>query len=173
MAKIVRGVLEALSKIEGTVERQITLCQSVVEWTKQEKRTYLRQRVESRLASLYLSKENYSQAIILINALLSEVKRLDDKLLLVEIHLLESKAHHALMNMPKAKAALTAARTAANAIYVPPASQGAIDMQSGTLHAEEKDFKTAYSYFFEAFEQFNSIWFRLVIYSFAPISTDH
>jgi 26S proteasome regulatory subunit N6 len=92
-----------------------------------------------------------------VDNLLLELKKLDDKQLLVETHLVESKIHHGLRGFAKSKAALTASRTNANAIYVAPALQSQIDLMSGVLHCEESDYDTAHSYFLEAFEQLDQL----------------
>mmetsp|Transcript_36512 Transcript_36512/g.46866 ORF Transcript_36512/g.46866 Transcript_36512/m.46866 type:complete len:444 (+) Transcript_36512:81-1412(+) len=154
-AKIVRTVIDTVATVPNSNELQVNLCEKVVAWCREEKRTFLRQRIESRLAALLFEQGRYNEAQTLINRLLRELKKLDDKQMLVETHLVEARVHHALRNVPKAKAALTASRTAGNAIYIVPLLQGEIDQMAGSLHCEERDYKTAFSYFLEAYEAYD------------------
>ena len=102
-AKIVRNIIDILASVKGHDELQVELCKEQVAWAREEKRTFLRHRVELRLSTLYLDMKMYQDALKLIGSLAFEVKKLDDKLLLVDIHLLESKIHYALRNMPKVR----------------------------------------------------------------------
>merc|ERR1719516_561506 len=157
-AKLIRGLVDMYLDMDAATGYEVQLCKECIQWAMEEKRIFLRQALEARLIGLYYDTGNYQAALADGSKLLKELKKLDDKNLLVEVQLLESKTYHALSNLPKARAALTSARTTANSIYVPPKVQAQLDLQSGILHAsEEKDFKTAFSYFFEAFEQFDSV----------------
>ena len=103
----------------------IDILQENIEWARTERRTFLRQSLESRLIALYYDTQQYtqvpkdmdvfliiiriglsvyttgnitnienlnlSQALQLGAQLLKELKKLDDKNLLVEVQLLESK----------------------------------------------------------------------------------
>ena len=45
----------------------------------------------------------YKPALALIDTLLTELKRLDDKMVLTEVHLLESRVYRGIGNFAKAK----------------------------------------------------------------------
>lgn len=157
-AKLVRTMVDMFLDMEASTGLEVEVCRDNIEWAKSERRTFLRQSLEARLVALFYDTAQYTDALSLGSQLLKELKKLDDKNLLVEVQLWESKTYHALSNLPKARAALTSARTTANGIYCQPKLQAALDLQSGILHAaEEKDFKTAFSYFYEAFEGYDSI----------------
>ncbi|XP_062517483.1 26S proteasome non-ATPase regulatory subunit 11A-like [Corticium candelabrum] len=156
-AKMVRTLLDLFLDMEASTGREVEICLECIDWAKNEKRTFLRQALEARLIALRYEAKDYIEAIKLIGSLLKELKKLDDKALLMEVQLLESRVYHSLGNISRSRAALTSARTTANAIYCPPKLQAELDMQSGILHAEEDDFKTAFSYFYESFEGFDSL----------------
>ena len=166
-AKLVRAVIDAVATVPNTTalqarghaparraagrrgacadacaprRTQVELCKEQVEWTRQEKRTFLRHRVELRLAALYLETLDYAAALALVSEcaprlaspkvcacaaarasraplrrrrLLTEVKRLDDKLLLVDIHLIESKGTRSAAQSAPRLLALVTSRAAA------------------------------------------------------------
>ncbi|KAF6018773.1 PSMD11 [Bugula neritina] len=123
-AKLVKALVDLFLDMEAATGSEVELCKECIEWAKEEKRTFLRQALECRLIALYYDLGQYQQALKLGSSLLYELKKLDDKALLVEVQLIESKVYHSL----------------------------------GILHAAaDRDFKTAFSYFYEAFEGYDSI----------------
>ncbi|KFD62841.1 LOW QUALITY PROTEIN: hypothetical protein M514_03631 [Trichuris suis] len=164
-AKLIRVLVDMFCDIEhsGTDEKErhfqdIKLCRECIQWAREQNRVFLCQTLEARLIKLYNEIGDYQKALSLATSLVKELKTLDDKELMVEVQLEESKACYEMGNLVKARAALTSARTTANAIYVAPRMQATLDMQSGILHAaDESDFRTAYSYFYEAFEGYDSL----------------
>lgn len=155
-AKIVRTLVEYFDKVPDALDLQIQAIRDTVAWAVDSKLSFLRQQLSLKLSSKLYEKGSYQEGLKIITELLREYKKLDDKSSLVEVQLVESQIYHALRNIPKSRAALTSARTSANSIYCPTLLQAELDCQSGILNAEDKDFKTAFSYFFESFEGFNS-----------------
>jgi hypothetical protein len=102
-AKIVRSILGIVSLVPDSLSIQIELCNDVIAWCVLEKRTFLRQRIEAKLSSLLLQSKQPVQALELIDKLLGELKKLDDKQMLTDTHLTESRIYHCLKNVPKGR----------------------------------------------------------------------
>lgn len=117
----------------------------------------MRMRIENYLAELLFKQEKYSEALEILTKLNYELKKKEDKQLLVESQLIESKVFHALQNVNKAKSSLTSVKTTAHSIYIVPQLQSEIDFMSGLIAADEKDYILSYSYFYETFEGYRSM----------------
>lgn len=102
-AKLVRSLVDFFLDIEAGTGFEAQVCQDCIEWAKLEKRTFLRQSLEARLIALYFDTGKFPEALSLGSQLLKELKKMDDKNLLVEVQLLESKTYHALSNLSKVR----------------------------------------------------------------------
>jgi len=105
-AKLIRTLVDLFLDMETSSDLEVHLCLECIEWAKEEKRTFLRQALEARLTALYFDTGRYQDALKSGSTLLRELKKLDDKQLLVEVQLTESRVYHALGNLQKSKAAL-------------------------------------------------------------------
>ncbi|KAG2354511.1 hypothetical protein BDR07DRAFT_1474368 [Suillus spraguei] len=135
-AKLICTLLNYFNSIPNSRQTQIDVLTDNIEWSKREKCIFLKHSLQIRLVSLQLEALQYKLVLTRIHALLTELKRLDDKMILTEVHLLESRVYRGIGNLSKSKVTL--------------------DLQSGVLHAEDKDYTTAYSYFYETFENMSS-----------------
>ena len=98
---MVRTIVEMVGRVPGAraVEEELVL--EVISWCRAQKRKFLRLRVQCRLAELLHEKGAFAPCLAQVEELLSELKTMDDKNLLVDVFLTEAKAHHGLRNLPK------------------------------------------------------------------------
>ncbi|SAM07051.1 hypothetical protein [Absidia glauca] len=135
---LVRSLIDMFNEIPDCLSLQIEVCKEHIDWANDDKRIFLKQSLETRWVALYLDNKMYHESLGLISQPLKELKRLDDKMVF------GGSGPDISSNISQCD------------LLPPPLLQAALDMQSGILHSEEKDYKTAYSYFYEAFEGYSS-----------------
>lgn len=156
LAKIMKMLLDAVSQNDSDEKKiELELCKKILEWSIRENKNFLKVRLQIRFANILYMRGEFTNAKKEIDEVIKEARDVDDKNLLVEGYLLESKLIYETKNIPKAKASLTACRAHANKIYIQPVLQADIEKTAGILHLSEKDYRIAYSYFYEAFEAFH------------------
>jgi 26S proteasome regulatory subunit N6 len=115
-------LLDYFNAIPDSQAIQMKTLTDNIAWTKAEKRIFLKHSLETRLVGLcvtffpcfsrfsdlqnpnrQLENQQYISALALIDTLLTELKRLDDKMILTEVHLLESRVYRGIGNFAKAK----------------------------------------------------------------------
>lgn len=71
MAKITKSLVDYIAKVPHSERLQIQLCEYLVEWCIKEKRTYLKNRIQLKLAGLYLDIGDPSKATHIIDPILT------------------------------------------------------------------------------------------------------
>lgn len=157
-SKLIRDIVEHALTIDQGKEEKVDLLKNCIDWATSNKREFLRRSLQARLIRLYNDVRDFTNAQKLGQELSKELKKLEDRELLIEVSLEESKSAFNLNNFAKAKTTLLTAKTSTNSAFASPQLQAAVDLQSGVLYSsEERDYKTSFSYFYEAFEGFSSI----------------
>jgi 26S proteasome regulatory subunit N6 len=86
--------------------------------------------------------------------LLKQLKKHDDKINQINLHVYESIAQYELKNLSRAKSALSSARALAVSTFCPAVMQAQIDKLSGMYICDDKNYGTAFSYFMESMDGF-------------------
>ena len=149
-AIIVKKVLEVVRF--GVQANWVLLFADLVTWAERESRTVLARGLQSRLAEALLASGKTSEAIALAQTLSRTLSRIDDKLALLEVQLLEGQAWLGLGSYAKARASLTAARNTASLVAAAPASVARLEDLCGRLQMEENEPSLALASFIEALD---------------------
>jgi 26S proteasome regulatory subunit N6 len=80
-AKIIRTLFDMCIRFPGRNRETplIELSKYIIEWCETESRSFLRMKIENKLADLYFKQQKYHDSLALLGKLLGELKKKDDK----------------------------------------------------------------------------------------------
>ena len=156
LAKLFREVLDCLTPFPSPIPDQYeNFSKFILEWSISSKISFLQSKAELKLAEILGQRNQLRDAVKYVESVIKDARVIDDKHLLVEAHLLETKLQFEMENIPKAKSALTACRANSNSVFCSTLLIAEIETTAGMIHIFENDYKIAYSYFYEGFEMFH------------------
>lgn len=151
-AKLIKNTVEKIARNIRNISTLYIIFKKYATWAYEKKRNFLKCRIEVKIVILYMLKQKYKTALNMVERLLKEVKKLDDKTVLLELYIIETKIYMLLKNTAKMKTSLTFAKNVANSINTAMYMNSEIDLLSGILFIYEKDYKSAYIYLYECYE---------------------
>lgn len=158
LARLFKVFLEAVGAADDDKrEVELQVSNEVLAWATRENKAFLRTKLIVRVAELHYLRGEVLKARDLIAPIVAEATAVDDKALLIEVQLLESKILASWGDWAKAKTALSSCRAAGAKVYVAPGLQADIDSVAGAIHLAEKDYTIACSYFVESLEGFHQV----------------
>ncbi|KHJ75272.1 hypothetical protein OESDEN_25112 [Oesophagostomum dentatum] len=117
-SKLVRALVECCLTVHQDNNDKIALVKECIDWATKNSRLFLKRTLQARLIRLYNEIGEFVEAQKIAGPLIYELKKVEDRELIMEVTLEESKSSFALRNFSKAKTSLVVARTNANGAYV-------------------------------------------------------
>ena len=155
--KFIKVAVNKLFHVAGDVNNKKSILDKLLEIIKKSNLQYLLFQIQHLYIELLLISKLFNDALLKVEDILFELKKLDDKQLLLQVFIQQSRAYYSLKITSKAKGALVAAKTLSHQMYVPPTVQLQLDEQSGLVHLLDKEYTIAYSYFYETVEQLHHL----------------
>lgn len=157
-SKIMKKIVSFISPKD--FKEGISFVEKMIEWSEKEGLKYLKLFFHTKRVGMLYELGQYSECLENIKRLSTELKKMNDKLNLINLYIYESKTYYEMQNMTRAKASLTSARALAVTTFSPSYIQAQIELISGMYICEDRHYSAAYGNFMEALDGFNqSKWY--------------
>lgn len=109
-----KSIIEIAIKMDVPTHEKIEMCERNIKWCQESKQVFLAQRLSCRLAYLlylvflitpfdHFQDKQYRRSLTLCGHLIRELAKIDDKSLIMEVHITEARIYKDLNDITRAK----------------------------------------------------------------------